>query len=134
MSEREADALVIFGITGDLARKQTFRSLYRLERRGLLDLPVIGVARQDLTDDDLRGRAREAIEQTGEDIDDTVFKRFAEKLTYVNGDFDGDDLYSSVATALGDHHNPVFYLEIPPSLFATVVEGLAKAKLVSDGQ
>jgi len=134
MSEREADALVIFGITGDLARKQTFRSLYRLERRGLLDLPVIGVARQDLTDDDLRGRAREAIEQTGEDIDDTVFKRFAEKLTYVNGDFDGDDLYSSVATALGDHHNPVFYLEIPPSLFATVVAGLAKANLVSDGQ
>ena len=61
MSEREADALVIFGITGDLARKQTFRSLYRLERRGLLDVPVLGVARQNLTDDDLRGRARDAI-------------------------------------------------------------------------
>ena len=69
MSEREADALVIFGITGDLARKQTFRSLYRLERRGLLDVPVLGVARQNLTDDDLRGRARDAIEQSGEDLD-----------------------------------------------------------------
>ena len=90
MSEREADALVIFGITGDLARKQTFRSLYRLERRGLLDLPVLGVARQDLTDEDLRGRARDAIEQTGEDLDDEVFDRFAARLSYVSGDFDGD--------------------------------------------
>ena len=80
MSEREADALVIFGITGDLARKQTFRSLYRLERRGLLDVPVLGVARQDLSDEDLRSRARDAIEQTGEDIDDAVFKRFAARL------------------------------------------------------
>ena len=94
VSEREADALVIFGITGDLAKKQTFRSLYRLERRGLLDVPVLGVARQDLTDDDLRGRARDAIKQTGEDLDDEVFDRFAAELSYVSGDFDGDELYS----------------------------------------
>ncbi|HEX4281428.1 MAG TPA: glucose-6-phosphate dehydrogenase, partial [Solirubrobacteraceae bacterium] len=134
MSEREADALVIFGITGDLARKQTFRSLYRLERRGLLDLPVLGVARQDLSDEDLRSRARDAIEQTGEDLDDEVFGRFAARLSYIGGDFDSDALYSNVAKALGDHHNPVFYLETPPSLFATVVEGLAKANLVANGQ
>jgi glucose-6-phosphate 1-dehydrogenase len=134
MSEREADALVIFGITGDLARKQTFRSLYRLERRGLLDVPVLGVARQDLSDEDLRSRAHDAIEQTGEDIDEAVFKRFAEKLTYVKGDLDSEQLYSSIAKALGDRDNPVFYLEIPPSLFATVVAGLAKADLVSNGQ
>jgi glucose-6-phosphate 1-dehydrogenase len=134
MSEREADALVIFGITGDLARKQTFRSLYRLERRGLLDVPVLGVARQDLSDEDLRSRAHDAIEQTGEDIDEAVFKRFAEKLTYVKGDLDSEQLYSSIAKALGDRDNPVFYLEIPPSLFATVVAGLAKANLVSNGQ
>ena len=134
MSEREADALVIFGITGDLAKKQTFRSLYRLERRGLLDVPVLGVARQNLTDDDLRGRARDAIKETGEDLDDEVFDRFAAKLSYVSGDFDGDELYSKVGNALGDHHEPVFYLEIPPSLFATVVGGLGRAKLVSNGQ
>jgi glucose-6-phosphate 1-dehydrogenase len=134
MSEREADALVIFGITGDLARKQTFRSLYRLERRGLLDLPVLGVARQDLSDEDLRSRARDAIEQTGEDLDDDVFGRFAARLSYIGGDFDSDALYSKVAKTLGDHHNPVFYLETPPSLFAIVVEGLAKANLVSNGQ
>ena len=134
VTDREADALVVFGITGDLAKKQTFRSLYRLERRGLLDVPVLGVARQDLTDDDLRSRAREAIKQTGEDLDDEVFDRFAAKLSYVSGDFDGDELYSKVGKMLGDRHNPVFYLEIPPSLFATVVDGLGKAKLVSDGQ
>jgi glucose-6-phosphate 1-dehydrogenase len=134
MSEREADALVVFGITGDLARKMTFRSLYRLERRGLLDVPVLGVARNDMTDDELRGRARAAIEQTGEDIDDEVFDRFAGRLAYVGGDFDADHTYSKVAQALGDRHNALFYLEIPPSLFATVVEGLAKANLVSNGQ
>jgi glucose-6-phosphate 1-dehydrogenase len=134
MSEREADALVVFGITGDLARKQTFRSLYRLERRGLLGVPVLGVARNDMTDEELRGRARDAIEQTGEAIDDAVFDRFAGRLSYVSGDFDGEELYSRVARALGDHHDPVFYLEIPPSLFATVVAGLSKAELVSDGQ
>ena len=134
VSDRRADALVIFGITGDLARKQTFRSLYRLERRGLLDVPVFGVARQDLTDDELGRRARDAIVQTGEDIDEAVFDRFAAKLSYVGDDFDSEQLYSKVAQALGDRHDPVFYLEIPPSLFATVVEGLAKANLVSDGQ
>jgi glucose-6-phosphate 1-dehydrogenase len=134
VTDHEADALVVFGITGDLARKMTFRSLYRLERRRLLNVPVLGVARNDMTDDQLRDRARDAIEKTGEDIDEKVFDRFAARLSYVNGDFDGEQLYSKVAQALGDRHNPVFYLEIPPSLFATVVEGLAKAKLVSNGQ
>jgi glucose-6-phosphate 1-dehydrogenase len=134
MSDREGDALVVFGITGDLARKQTFQSLYRLEGRGLLDVPVFGVARQDLTDDDLRRRARDAIEQTGEDLDEAVFDRFAGRLFYVGGDFDQGQTYSKLAQALGDRHNPVFYLEVPPSLFATVVEGLAKANLVSNGQ
>ena len=134
MIERQADALVIFGITGDLARKQTFRSLYRLERRGLLGIPVLGVAHDNMTDDELRNRARESIEQTGEDIDDAVFDRFAGELAYVGGDFDSEQTYSNVAQALGDHHNPTFYLETPPSLFATVVEGLANANLVSSGQ
>jgi glucose-6-phosphate 1-dehydrogenase len=134
MTEREADAMVIFGITGDLAKKQTFRSLYRLSKRGLLDVPVIGVARNDMSDDALRESARDAIEQTGEDIDAAAFDRFAARLSYVSGNLDDDQTYSQVARALGDRHNPMFYLEIPPSLFATVVEGLAKANLVSNGQ
>jgi glucose-6-phosphate 1-dehydrogenase len=134
MSEREADALVVFGITGDLARKMTFRSLYRLEQRNLLDVPVIGVAAADMTDEQLRDLARESIEKGGENIDENVFERFASGLSYVRGDFGEDQTYADVAKALGEHRNPVFYLEIPPSLFATVVAGLANADLISSAQ
>lgn len=134
MSQREADALVVFGITGDLARKMTFRSLYRLEGRGLLEVPVIGVAVDDMTEDQLRQRARESIEQTGEKLDEDVFKRFARRLHYVKGDFSAEQTYTDLADALGERHEPVFYLEIPPSLFGTVVAGLAEASLVSKGQ
>jgi glucose-6-phosphate 1-dehydrogenase len=134
MSSSEADALVIFGITGDLAKKMTFRSLYRLERRGLLNCPVVGVASSDWNDDQLRKHAHDSIEETGEPIDDEVFKRFAAKLSYVSGDFGADETYKSVAEALHDARDPVFYLEIPPSLFATVIAGLAKADLVSSGE
>ena len=70
-----ADVLVIFGITGDLAKVMTFRSLYRLERRGLLSCPIVGVAVDDWTDDQLRDHARECIAGTGEPVDDAVFAR-----------------------------------------------------------
>jgi glucose-6-phosphate 1-dehydrogenase len=131
---RPGDALVVFGITGDLARKMTFRSLYRLERRGLLDCPVIGVAVEDWSSEQLREHARQAVQATGEPIDDAVFARFAKRLSYVSGDFGAAATYHAVARALGDARNPVFYLEIPPSLFATVVAGLADARLVQSGQ
>ena len=80
-----ADVLVVFGITGDLAKVMTFRSLYRLEQRGLLDCPIVGVAVDDWTVDDLVARAREAIEGTGEKLDESVFDRFASRLSYVSG-------------------------------------------------
>jgi glucose-6-phosphate 1-dehydrogenase len=131
---RPGDALVVFGITGDLARKMTFRSLYRLERRGLLGCPVIGVAVEDWSDEQLRDHARQSIQATGEPIDDAVFARFARRLSYVSGDFGAAATYHAVARALGEATNPVFYLEIPPSLFATVVAGLADARLVQSGQ
>jgi len=134
VSDREADALVVFGITGDLARKMTFRSLYRLERRGLLNVPVTGVAADDISEEQLRDRARESIGQTGEKIDPEVFQRFADRLQYVSGDFGDEQTYSRVAEALGEKRNPTFYLEIPPSLFGRVVAGLAGAGLVSHGQ
>jgi glucose-6-phosphate 1-dehydrogenase len=134
VSSRKADALVIFGITGDLAKKMTFRSLYRLEARGLLDCPVVGVAVDDWTVERLRDHARESIGATGEQLDQQVFDRFAARLGYVSGDFADDATYGRVADALKDLHEPVFYLEIPPSLFATVVKGLAGAKLVAEGQ
>jgi glucose-6-phosphate 1-dehydrogenase len=131
---RPADALVIFGITGDLARKMTFRSLYRLDERGLLNCPVIGVAVEDWTDDHLREHALEAVKATGQPIDDAVWRRFAKRLSYIGGDFNDGATYEAVASALGDAGNPVFYLEIPPSLFATVVAGLADEKLVQGGR
>ncbi|MFL5900371.1 MAG: hypothetical protein ACJ75S_04165, partial [Solirubrobacterales bacterium] len=85
---RPADVLVIFGITGDLAKVMTFRSLYRLEANGLLDCPIVGVAVDDWSVDDLRAHARSAIENSGDgELDDAVFERFAARLSYVSGDF-----------------------------------------------
>jgi glucose-6-phosphate 1-dehydrogenase len=124
-----ADVLVIFGITGDLAKVMTFRSLYRLEARGLLDCPVVGVAVDDRTVDDLRKRARESLEADGAPIDDDVFERFSNRLSYVSGDFTDDGTYTRVGDAIGGAKTPVFYLEIPPSLFGTVIKGLAEAGL-----
>jgi glucose-6-phosphate 1-dehydrogenase len=124
-----ADVLVIFGITGDLAKVMTFRSLYRLEARGLLDCPIVGVAVDDWSVDDLRKRARESIEAKGDAVDEEVFERFANRLSYLSGDFTDDGTYKQVADAIGDAKTPVFYLEIPPSLFGTVIKQLAEAGL-----
>jgi glucose-6-phosphate 1-dehydrogenase len=118
---------VIFGITGDLAKVMTFNSLYRLERRGLLNCPIIGVAVSDWSDDDLRSHARADIEACGTKIDEEVFKRFAARLSYVPGDFDDAGTYERVAHAIGDARCPVFYLEIPPFLFGRVIKGLSEA-------
>ena len=125
------DRLVIFGITGDLARVMTFRSLYRLERRKLLDCPIVGVAVDDWTLDQLIDRARTSITATGETIDDEVFDRFTARLSYVQGDFNDADTYQRVATSIKGATLPVFYLEVPPSLFATVIEGLHGADLTA---
>jgi glucose-6-phosphate 1-dehydrogenase len=126
------DALVVFGITGDLAKQMTLRSLYRLDRRGRLEVPVIGVAVDDWTDERLRAHALDVVRESGEDIDEAVWKRFSARLSYVAGDFSEAATYERVATALGDARNPVFYLEIPPSLFGTVVAGLAHAGLTGE--
>jgi glucose-6-phosphate 1-dehydrogenase len=131
---QEADALVVFGITGDLAKMQTYRSLYRLECRGMLTCRVVGVAADDWSLDRLRDHARESIEAAGEQVDEQLFARFAERLRYVSGDFTQAGTYQKVAHALEGANEAVFYLEIPPSLFATVVKGLAEAKLVSHGE
>src|ERR1700730_10381390 len=128
----QEDALVIVGITGDLARKMTFSALYRLERRGLLRCPVIGVAGDAVSIEQLRDRAREAIQAREAPIDERVFERFAARLSYVSGDLCADDTYARLGEALGSASVPAFYLEIPPSLFATVVAGLAGAELLGE--
>jgi glucose-6-phosphate 1-dehydrogenase len=126
-----ADVLVIFGITGDLAKKMTFRSLYRLERRRMLDCPIVGVALDDWSVMALRDHARLAIEDAGESIDEDVFDRFAQRLSMVSGDFSDTKTYERVGRAIEGRHTPVFYLEIPPSLFGRVVKGLAHANLTA---
>src|SRR4051812_4103278 len=129
---RPADVFVVFGITGDLARVMTFRSLYRLEQRGLLQCPIVGVAVDDWTVDQLVERARTSIEGAGEVIDDAVFGRFAARLSYLQGDFGDAETYGRVAASVKGAVRPVFYLEIPPFLFGTVVKGLAGAGLADN--
>ena len=93
-----ADVLVIFGITGDLARKMTFRALYRLERRELLEFPIIGVAGTEITTAQLVKLAREAIVDSGEKLDDAVFDRLARRMSYVSGDTMDGALYRKLAS------------------------------------
>ncbi len=130
----DADVMVIFGITGDLARKMTFRALYRLERRGLLHCQIIGVARDELSLDDIRERARAAITAAEGGLDDTVFDRLVARLSYLHGEVSDDHLYQQLATQVGQHHRALFYLEMPSSLFATIVEHLGAAGLLENGQ
>lgn len=124
-----ADVLVIFGITGDLAKVMTFHSLYRLERRGLLDCPIVGVAGDDWTIEHLRDHARTCVENTGETIDDDVWSRLSGRLSYISGDFTEPSTFTDVSRAIEGKQLPVFYLEIPPFLFSKVVEGLSEAGL-----
>ncbi len=127
-----ADVLVIFGITGDLGKKMTFRALYRLEAADRLDCPVIGVAKEPWSDDHLRDTARAALEATREPVKDDIFDRLAGRLSYVHGDFADPATYKVLAKALEGFTRPLFYLEIPPALFAPVVVSLGQAHL-TDG-
>jgi glucose-6-phosphate 1-dehydrogenase len=128
-----ADALVIFGITGDLARKMTLKALYDLVENGTLQVPVIGVGRTDWSDDDIDQYAREAIEARhevrGTEIDEDVFKRFSAELSYVQGDYMEKATYDRIKERLGGAEHPVFYLEVPPSLFAPVIDQLGSEGL-----
>ena len=129
-----ADVLTIFGISGDLAKKMTFHALYRLEARGKLDCPIVGVAIDDWDDEKLRSHAREAISTTVEDPDEDVFGRLAARLSYIQGDYADPETFERVGKAIEAAKRPVFYLEIPPSLFATVVQGLGQAGLIENAR
>jgi glucose-6-phosphate 1-dehydrogenase len=133
MSEYElsaADALVIFGITGDLAKKMTYQALYRLETTGQLHCPIIGVAVEPWSVDQLRDAMRAGIEACGETVKNDVFDRLARRVSYVHGDFKDASTYDELAKALNSAKHPLYYLEIPPSLFAPVVTALGAANLV----
>lgn len=129
-----ADVLTIFGLTGDLARKMTLRALYRLEERGLIDCPIVGVAIDDWSDETLRDRARESIAASVGQPDEDVFGRLVARLSYVQGDYADPGTYERVREAIGAARSPVFYLEVPPSLFSTVVRGLGEARLTQNAR
>jgi glucose-6-phosphate 1-dehydrogenase len=131
-----ADVFVAFGVSGDLARKMTFVSLYQLERRNLLNCPIVGVAAESWTDDDLRKRASESVTAAlGEaQPDQKVLSRLCARMTYIGGDFSDPATFTAVASAIGKAATPVFYLEIPPSLFGPVVEGLSAAGLTKNAR
>ncbi|MFY9332188.1 MAG: glucose-6-phosphate dehydrogenase [Candidatus Nanopelagicales bacterium] len=133
MNAPHSDRLVIFGITGDLAHKMTLPSLYHLEKRGLLNVAIIGVAKDALSDDQLWAMTRAAVRSVesaaGHEVDEQVLTRLVERMTFVGGDFLDAGLYERLAAHLGDAAHPLFYLEIPPSLFGPVVEQLGAAGL-----
>ena len=130
MSEPRSDALVLFGATGDLAYQQIFPALFAMARSGRLQIPVIGVSRQVMTDDEFRARARKSLVdhgryREGSAEDDKHFQALAERLHHVTGDYQNAATFTALRRALGDAAAPLFYLAIPPDLFGPVATGLA---------
>ena len=124
MTHQKSDALVFFGATGDLARKQIFPALLALFRRGQIDLPIIGVARAEMDLESFRAFAGQTLEAHG-GVDGAAFAKLAARLRYVNGDYNEPGTFQRIREALGEASRPLFYLAIPPDAFATVVRGLA---------
>ncbi|MFJ4967567.1 glucose-6-phosphate dehydrogenase [Streptomyces sp. NPDC088755] len=129
-----SDALVIFGLSGDLAKKMLLPALYRLTESGRLTVPVIGVAAVDWDDDTLREHAREAVVAAGTDIDEAVFTRFAKGLSIVTGDFADDATFDRLRDAVAGFAFVTYYMAIPPSLFTEVAAALARAGMNRDAR
>src|SRR5713101_3262861 len=128
-----SDAFVFFGATGDLAYKQIFPALQALIRAGHLEMPIIGMARAGWTLDKLRERARDSLEHSG-GVDADAFAKLSARLKYVGGDYQEPATYERLRQALEGARRPLHYLAIPPSMFATVVQGLAKAGCAKDAR
>ncbi|MCS6328470.1 MAG: glucose-6-phosphate dehydrogenase [Nitrospira sp.] len=127
MIESSADALVLFGATGDLAFKKIFPALQAMIKRGHLTVPVIGVAKANRNEAELRDRIRESLTRFGGGIDEAAFARLAERIRFVDGDYRADEIFTRLRRELGRAQRPLYYLAIPPSMFRTVVEGLGKS-------
>jgi len=123
------DALVMFGVTGDLGFKKLLPALYHLAADGLLDIPVIGVASSKWSTDDFRSRLRDSLEAKDLEPDPDVLAALEERMTYVQGDYGDKETYVHLDEALGDAKLPVVYFAIPPSLFPDVIDGLASVGL-----
>jgi glucose-6-phosphate 1-dehydrogenase len=131
MDAAHSDALVFFGATGDLAYKQIFPALHALVKRHNLEIPIIGVAKSGWDVEHLKARARESLEQRGS-VDDASLAGLLTLLRYVDGDYRDARTYAQLRDALGRAQRPLHYLAIPPSMFATVAEGLAHSGCASN--
>ncbi|NEE03270.1 glucose-6-phosphate dehydrogenase [Phytoactinopolyspora halotolerans] len=131
---QRSDALVLFGATGDLARRKLLPALYGLSRDGRLDIPVIGVALADFDDDGFREHARDAVTDAVDDVDKDVLDRFVASLSLIAGDYENPGTFERLANRLTGARSPVHYLAIPPSLFGTVVHSLASTGLNRDAR
>ncbi len=131
-----SDAIVLFGATGDLARKKLFPALYQMVVDGTLgdDVPVVGVSSSDWSDDELRDRIRESVDEQHDDVDSAALDSLCDRATYVSGDYRESDTFTRLDDAVGDVSAPLFYLAIPPSLFDDVVQGLAGVGLHDNGR
>src|SRR5258706_5555854 len=126
MNATHSDALVFFGATGDLAYKKIFPSLQAMLKRGLLNVPVIGVAKAGWNLDQLKARAKDSLEKHG-GLDATAFTKLSGLLRFVDGDYNDPATFQAIRKELGSAQRPAHYLAIPPVLFGTVVEHLAQA-------
>ncbi|MGC1417544.1 MAG: glucose-6-phosphate dehydrogenase [Candidatus Acidiferrum sp.] len=129
MTTSRSDALVLFGVTGDLAHKMTFPALYAMAKRGLLKVPVIGVAFPKWSLARLRNRVTDSIKRSGGIDDKRAFRHLLSQFSYVSGDYEDPATFAALKKALGNARRPAHYLAIPPSLFETVIKNLGAAKL-----
>ena len=132
MKTEACDALVFFGATADLAYKKIFPALQAMVKRGVLDVPVIGVAKSGWGLEQLQARARESVEKHG-GLDAIAFEKLMQQLRYVDGDYADAGTFASLRKLLGKASHPAHYLAIPPALFGVVVENLAQAGGAPDG-
>jgi glucose-6-phosphate 1-dehydrogenase len=124
-----SDALAVFGATGDLASKMIFPALYRMTKKRVLEVPVVGVAGSKWSLEQLRTRATDSIENSGILDDREALDRLLSRLKYVGGDYNDPETFKALKRALGKSSRPTFYLAIPPPLFPTVITGLGAAGL-----
>lgn len=124
-----SDALALFGVTGDLAYKMIIPALYALVKRGALTIPIVGVALEEWTLEQLRARITDSLQREGGIDDRQAFDKLLSLLRYVSGDYNRQETFSSIKEALGGAQRPAHYLAIPPSLFENVIQGLGTAGL-----
>jgi glucose-6-phosphate 1-dehydrogenase len=129
-----ADALVIFGAMGDLAHKKIFPALYHMVQRGHLEIPVIGIARSARTAADFKNRVHDSVQQQGGDIDQQALAKLLKLLCYVGGDYQKPETFELLNKTLGAAARPAHYLAIPPDLFVSVVESLAKSNCMTNAR